>query len=402
MLPRGGTHAAPTRSDWDHLMQFGIIDRYLLRQFVQTFVICFLSFTGLYIVIDLFTNLDQFVRCGQKVGGIFLFVFHYYGYRWILIFDLFSGTFALASAMFTVAWIQRHNEMTALMAAGVSRIRVLAPIIAAVAVVSLLSVANRELIMPRYRSELSRKPQNPLGDKPESFNSRYDEQTNVLLGGEYAYAYDRRIKRPSFSLMHAAPALQRFNQLFADNAFYVPPQGDRPGGYRLEGVHEPKDIATLRSIAVDGRPTLITPHDAPDWLKPDQCFLRSDVDFDELTGDDGFRDRSSTAQLIAALRNPSLGYGLDLRAAIHCRMVKPFLDVTLLFLGLPLVVARESRNVFLAMGLCMVLTMVFTLAVIGFQKMGGEGYLFSPALWAWLPLMIFVPIAVGMAEPLWN
>ena len=39
-----------------------IIDRYLLRQFVQTFLICFLSLVGIVIVFDLFTNLDEFVR----------------------------------------------------------------------------------------------------------------------------------------------------------------------------------------------------------------------------------------------------------------------------------------------------------------------------------------------------
>ena len=51
-----------------------IIDRYLLRQFVQTFLICFLSLTGLYIVFDVFSNLDRFLRCGRKAGGVLLFM----------------------------------------------------------------------------------------------------------------------------------------------------------------------------------------------------------------------------------------------------------------------------------------------------------------------------------------
>ena len=42
-----------------------IIDRYLLRQFLQTFLICYLSLTGLYIVFDAFTNLEDFLRCGR-------------------------------------------------------------------------------------------------------------------------------------------------------------------------------------------------------------------------------------------------------------------------------------------------------------------------------------------------
>ena len=107
-------------------------------------------------------------------------------------------------------------------------------------------------------------------------------------------------------------------------------------------------------------------------------------------------------QLVRALRNPSLDYGADVRVAIHGRIVKPLLDLTLLFLGLPLVVTRENRNVFIAIGLCMLVTFAFTVAVIGLQKLGEASYLLSPALAAWAPLMIFVPLAVGMAESLWK
>ena len=79
---------------------------------------------------------------------------------------------------------------------------------------------------------------------------------------------------------------------------------------------------------------------------------------------------ASTAQLIADLRNPSLDYEGDVRVAIHARIVQPLLDMTLLFLGLPLVVTRENRNVFLAMGLCILVTVTFTLVVIGLQQLG--------------------------------
>ena len=58
-----------------------VIDRYLLRQFVQTFVICFLSLTGLYIVLDLFTNMDNFVRCGHKSGSVLGFIAQFYWYH---------------------------------------------------------------------------------------------------------------------------------------------------------------------------------------------------------------------------------------------------------------------------------------------------------------------------------
>jgi hypothetical protein len=52
------------------LLRLLIIDRYLLRQFWHTFVICFCSLTGLYIVIDAFGNLEEFINYAHKHGSL--------------------------------------------------------------------------------------------------------------------------------------------------------------------------------------------------------------------------------------------------------------------------------------------------------------------------------------------
>ncbi len=379
-----------------------IIDRYLLRQFVQTFLICFLSLVGLYVVFDLITHLDEFIECGRRAGGVAAFIFQYYCYQPILFFDRLGGLLALVSAMFTISWIQRHNEMTALMAAGVSRIRVLKPIIAAVAVVSLLAAVNRETLIPRYRSQLQRRPQDPAGDQPQALESRYDGRTMVLLGGKATFANKKRIKEPCFQMR--SPLDTHGRQITADNAYYQPPAGDRPGGYLLDGVTKPKNLGARPSLLLKGEPVLITACDRPEWLKRNQCFLVSDVDFEHLVGGTNLQQMSSLGELIRGLKNPSLDYGASERVAIHARLVQPLLDLTLLFLGLPLVVTRESRNVFVAMGLAMVVTTLFSGVVLGAQFLGGISYGFfsTHSLAAWFPLMIFVPVAVWLAEGLWK
>jgi lipopolysaccharide export system permease protein len=375
-----------------------IIDRYLLRQFIKTFVICYLSLTGLYIVFDAFTHLDEFLNYSEHAGGLLSLMGSFYAYQSILFFELTSGLLTLVAAMFTLAWIQRHNELTALMSAGISRIRVVLPVISAAVVITLLAAANRELVIPRIRDELARQPSNLLRDHGQRLQPRYDNQTDVLIRGQSAYGDRQRIEQPDFLLP------ERLNQyghkLAAQNAFYKPPEGNRPGGYLLEKVEQPKGLGGRPSLRLGDRLVLITPHDA-DWLKPDQCFLVSDVSFEQLTDGQAFRKFSSTAQLVSGLRNPSLDFGADVRVAIHSRMVQPFLDMTLLFLGLPLVVSRESRNVFVAIGLCIGVVTIFLLVVIGLQHLGSI-YLLDPALAAWAPLMLFVPPAVWLAESMWR
>jgi lipopolysaccharide export system permease protein len=125
----------------------------------------------------------------------------------------------------------------------------------------------------------------------------------------------------------------------------------------------------------------------------------SNVTFQQLAGGNTF---SSTGQLIAGLRNPSLDIGADVRVTIHSRMVQPLLDVTLLFLGLPLVLRRDSRNVFIAIGMCAGVVMVFMVVTMICHHLGQSYWiraaLGGPALAAWLPLMIFVPVAVLLTE----
>ena len=48
-----------------------IIDRYLLSTFIKVFLICLVSMAGLYIVIDFFGNLEEFISYGQHGGGMF-------------------------------------------------------------------------------------------------------------------------------------------------------------------------------------------------------------------------------------------------------------------------------------------------------------------------------------------
>jgi lipopolysaccharide export system permease protein len=375
-----------------------IIDRYLLREFVQSFLICFVSLTGLYTVIDGFAYLDEFITYAQTHGSLLVVMGQYYGYRSLSFFDNTSQILALIAAMFTMTWIQRYNELTALEAAGIPKSRIVRPVIGAVVAISLLSVANREFMIPAAREHLSHTPQDLGGSSGKRLRPLYDHETDVQIGGSSSitFASEKRIENPDFYL---PSGLNRYGtHLTAKNAFYLPPQDGRPGGYLFSGISKPSGLDGEPSLALDGQPVLLTPRDHA-WLKPGECFLTSNVSFDHLQADSSWQKFSSTAELIRGLRNRSLNFGAEERLAIHARIVRPFLDVTLLFLGLPLMLSGSKRNVFLAIGMCMSLVVAFMLIVYACQILGSN-YLIEPALAAWLPLMIFVPCAVGLSQPL--
>ncbi len=375
-----------------------IVDRYLLRQFLQTFLICFCSLTGLYIVIDGMGNLDEFVTYARDHDGLLKVMGEYYGYRSLSFFDSMSALLCLIAAMFTLTWIQRHNELTALEAAGIPKARIIRPVIGASLIICLLAVVNRELMIPSVREHLSHNAQDLGGSSGQPARPRYDNETQILLGGpgSQMFADQQRISRPDFYLPQG---LDRYGpRILAESAYYQKPQDSRPGGYLFRRLEQPKGLDREASLSLGKRPVLLTPRDYP-WLKPGECFVVSNVSFEHLESAGTGRQLMSTPELIRDLQNQSLDFGAGERLAIHARLIQPLLDMTLLFLGLPLVLSRTNRNVFLAIGLCLGLVTAFMLVVIGCKYLGST-YWLEPALAAWMPLMIFIPCAVALAGPL--
>ena len=103
-------------------------------------------------------------------------------------------------------------------------------------------------------------------------------------------------------------------QWIAAEALYKAPSGDRPGGYLLNDVEEPKNLAQKKSLAMpSGTPILLTPHDHPEWLKSNQAFVATDVTVDELTGDQNLRRFGSIMELMRSLRSHKSTYGTNIR-----------------------------------------------------------------------------------------
>jgi lipopolysaccharide export system permease protein len=376
-----------------------IFDRYVARLFLRVSLVCFAGMAGLYCVFDAFNNMDEIVELGKKLGGIPQVLADYYGPRIPWFFDRTSALIALIAALFAVNSLQRTNELTAVMAAGISKGRVIRPIIIAVVLVALLAAANREFLLPQIRDRLVRNAQDWMGQSAQPVQPTTDNRTEILLGGKAVFVGQNRIEQPNFQLYERHGEFGRYLQ--AENAFYRTAENDRPAGYLLDEVTDPKNPAAHASVLIDGLPFILTPQDHS-WLKPNQLFVASDISFPQLAGGNTWRQYASTFELIQQLRNPSLDYGLDSRVAVHARFVQPFLDMTLFLLGIPLVLTRENRNIFVAVGWCFLIVFVFFLVVFSSQALGNSGHILTPSLAAWLPLIIFLPVAAVVSQSLWK
>jgi lipopolysaccharide export system permease protein len=73
------------------------------------------------------------------------------------------------------------------------------------------------------------------------------------------------------------------------------------------------------------------------------------------------------------------------------------MDSAMLMLGLPLMFSRRNRNIFLSVGICLTAAIAFSVVTLACQSLGGLGLL-RPTLAAWIPLLVFVPVAVAMSH----
>jgi lipopolysaccharide export system permease protein len=374
------------------------IDRYLLRQFLWVLIVLATSFVGLYVVVDMVNSYDELSLHASKHGNLLGVIATYYGQRSLPFFDLTSSLLILMAAMFSVAAFRRHNEMTALLAAGISKRRIVRSILIASAALTALAVVNREVIIPRIRQQLSYNAQDLATDRVRDIRPLYDSHSDILIGGQGTILRSREIDRPTFFL---PSGLDHYGgQLTAKRARYCEADQNHAAGYLLTDVAQPANLSGQPSLKLGDQPVIITPRDA-NWLQPKECFVVSDVDFEQLTGGRGGKQFSSTRELIAALRNPSSDYGSGTRVAIHSRFVRPLMDMLVLLLGLPLVLSRENRNPLLAAMLSMIVVGLFMGVTMACRYLG-ENLTIDPALAAWCPLMIFAPVAAALGDPLWE
>ncbi len=376
-----------------------VFNRYLLRLFAKVWFVWFASLTGMYFVVEVFTNLDEFIQISKSFGGWLAVLQEYFAPRIMSFFDRTYGLFALMSAICALAWMRMNNELTALMASGISNRQIIKPLLLAAMVMSVMGIANREFMLPRVRDKLARNAQDWAGSRARPLQPCYDHETDVFLNGRNAFTLDERIELPSFRLPRTISGFGP--QISAKVAYHQRATHDRPSGYRFQGIEQPTSMADVPSAFIDGRPVVFSPHDTT-WLEPDECFVVSKVDFDQLTGGASWRQYASMPQLIGGLRNRSLAYGADVRLEVHRRLVQPFLDMTLFVLGLPVVLSRKGHGVVVCTGLCLLLTTLFFVVVMACHAMGQRGFLLSPALAAWGPLIVFVPLARTASRSIWE
>jgi lipopolysaccharide export system permease protein len=374
-----------------------LFDRYVLGLFLKIMLVCYTSLAGLYLIIDVFNNLDDFAQIGKREGSLWQVLAAYYAPRMLGLFCEVSGLLYLLAAICTLTRLQSTQELSAVQAAGVSVRRVARPILVLTAVLCVFTWGARELVLPKFRATLATTPQEILRDKPKPVVSQIDYDSLIMFRGQEISLGEKMIRGVDLQLPqdwtnYWGEQTPVSLQVKANAAVWMPADDQHPAGFLLTEVQSPVAPARLASVTQQGQLRLLMPSDQP-WLAEDQCFVPTPLTVWHLAYGASWFRTAPLAELITANRSGSVRLPSVQRVELHWRLLRPVLDFLILMIGLPLVLRPGGQKLVVAAGYCAVLMLGMQLFVLACQFLGGQQILKPAALAAWLPILVSVPLA---------
>jgi lipopolysaccharide export system permease protein len=357
-----------------------LIDRQMIRGYFKAYFVCLTSLLSLYVVVDLFMNLDDFTHHKKGLLPVLQHIGTYYGYKVFQIFDRLCEPIVLLAAMFTIAWMQRNNEQVPLLSAGVSTRRIVAPVLICACIMLSLTALNQELIIPRIGDRLVLEKNDPQGDKDLPVRGHF-ESNGIHIEGDWATRKGLAVRE--FRCMIPESLAGNLLHLTAKEAHYLPGSGPHQGKWELTDT-KPADV--------DPIPSILEVKDSGRY------YLNTrDIDFNALTRNPNWFLLASTYTLFEELQRPESVRLAPMAVLFHQRLTRPLLGLLLVFLGLSVILRDQNRNVIISSGLCLVLCGVF-FAVCYSCKMLGDNEFLSPSLAAWIPVLLFGPQALVLFD----
>jgi lipopolysaccharide export LptBFGC system permease protein LptF len=218
-----------------------ILDRERYWAFLKAYFICLTALVGLYVVIDAFTNYDEFLKRADGPIEMFQVMGRFYLVKITAIYDTLCGVITMMAAIFTVTWMQKNNELLAMLAAGISTQRVIRPVLISSILVSGLAIANQELIMPPLAEELL-KTHDDDGTRQVKVYSRYDAN-KILFHAESADRGSQTVNRVGVTF--PVEIFGAIREMSAKQAQYIPASSRRyplHGGWLLRGARFAQEI----------------------------------------------------------------------------------------------------------------------------------------------------------------
>jgi lipopolysaccharide export system permease protein len=373
-----------------------ILDRYVIITFLKNYLISFFVLIGLYVTLDMVFNFDELVQVQERAGAtsglesaiaVIKAAGDYYFYQLFYIFVQLSGMIPVVAAAFTLIRLSRFNELSAMLAAGVPLLRIASPIIIVALILNGLLLLDQELLIPQIIPKLVRSKQEAgqeTASKEFQIPAMQDDHNGVVNVARYRPGPGNPVMY-EFTLVERNADLQPTAMVTAKRAEWEPETASwrLTEGQRIDGLLYDQNRKVQDNYAY--YKSNVTPEEINLYRSGNYVELLSTHRIDELL------DRPQSYGTVGLLR------------VKHARFTQPLVNIILLLLAIACVLSREPTRLKSAATWCLALTgLCMATTFVGQQLTGSppSPQLAPqwPAIMAWLPILIFGPIAVFMLD----
>lgn len=343
-----------------------IITRYISKEFLKIFAMTFLAFVMLYMLVDFFEKIDDFIEAKTTEHALIYFI-----YKVPFVSVQMAPMAVLMSTIITLGIFAKNHEIIAVKANGISLFRIGGPFIAIALIITIMSFITSEFIVPYtnrkvntiWRNYVKKKPHELIYKSEQlwykgenaiynirSFNSRTQTLEGVIIN---QFDHDFRLVRR----IQAYKGIWQKDHWSFHNG--VVKEIDTDGSYKIT----PFEGRTFHLIEI------------PDDFQRDVRYS------DEM----GFVELREYAKKIISEGYNAYRYLVDM----HIKISFPFICVIMSLIGIPLAL-RKEKGVGIATGIGISLGIIL-LYLVTFEIARTLGYseVVPPIVAAWFANILF-------------
>jgi lipopolysaccharide export system permease protein len=358
-----------------------ILDRYIVRQFLVTFLFGLLTFLLIFLVIDMMEKLDDFIDASTPVAAIA----QYYLAFTPEIIKLMTPVAMLLGALFVVGRMSNQNELPAMKSSGLSLYRFLLPLVVVALLVSIISIYFNGWVVPRANQQKSAIERTHLHRSLSTGSTLplffQDGRTRLISINYYdeAAQLGYRVSIEEFSDSNLTVMRRRYDAHHMEWGPATSTGGSTRQGWTLvSGVVREFDgdsqgITSFDRLAL-GKLSISPSDIEKKQQKPDEMNypeLREFIKNQQRAGQDVSR------------------WTVDLNSKIAF----PFASVIVVLFGVPFASIKRRGGLAIDFGVCVAMTFVYLAFMKTSQVFGYNGDL-NPLLTAWLANIIFFALAI--------
>ncbi|MEK6567996.1 MAG: LPS export ABC transporter permease LptG [Candidatus Omnitrophota bacterium] len=358
-----------------------ILDRYIIKPLVSTFLGCLFIFIFLYVISDALSRLDDILK--HHVG--LTFMYHYYLASLPIIATQTAPIALLLSTIYVFGKLNRDNELIAMRSSGLSLWQICAPSIAIGLSLSILIFSTNEKIIPAARLNADKMKKTLDGEKntgPKEvvhnltfyglenrlfFINYFDSKTNTMEGITIL-EHDNQQNLTAKITARRADYKDKLWFFYEFNRLNFDDQGQVSD----DAIYRQEEITDITE----------TPQDFLQQKKHQELMTIAQLE------DYIWKLRKSGAR--PAVRN--------LLVELHQRYASSFSSLILILIGIPFSFKiRKRANIFSSFGICIGISFLYYVLTGISLALGKSGMLF-PFLSAWIAPIGFSIAALRMIQ----